>query len=72
MSHNSEDLVIKQYNPIAALLSCQTTVKSRKSFGSALLDRLLTPARSLFLTARVGKKGNHDAPSRECERAVQE
>ncbi len=55
MSHNSEDLTIKQSAPIGAPLACQTTARRRKSFASPLLGHLLTPPGCPFL-AEYGVK----------------
>ena len=48
MSHNSDDLIIKQNTPMAAPLDCQTTATWRKSHGSLHLGRLFGPELRLF------------------------
>ncbi len=48
MSHNSEDLTIKENTPIAAPLDCQTTANLRNLLGSLLLGRLFSPEPRLF------------------------
>ena len=48
MSHNSEDLTIKQKPPIAAPLDCQTTANLRNLLGSLRLGRLLAPPGRFF------------------------
>ena len=52
MPHNSEDLIIKQKTPIAALPGCQTTANLRNLLGRLLLGRLLTSPGRFFSSSR--------------------
>ena len=52
MSHNSEDLTIKQNDPIVAPLACQTAARRRKSPARPSFDL----ARRPFLTKYAEKK----------------
>ena len=45
MSHNLEDLTIKQNTPVAAPLDCQTTARQRSAWLGGRLPRLASSTR---------------------------
>ena len=70
MSYNSEDLTIKQNTPIAALLGCQATAKSRSAWCGARFAETcgrwlnLNAAQRRLIDLRAGFRRPRQPPAR--------